>query len=163
MHPITRHHGTAARPRGPTGTPRASLRQTHGGRSANARVPPVDSVDDPLRRRRTTVWIKLPGVSSSCRQGVNSGCRLTLAPCSRPSRTLRAAFGDGLRPSLTATVRDALHQCRPGRRNGLRPNTETVDPETVNSGQGWPTAFPATGWVSRLAKFLRLPLLHRVF
>jgi hypothetical protein len=70
-------HGTAARPRGPTGTPRASLRQTHGGRSAKARVPPVDSADDPLRRRHTTVWIKLPGVSSSCRQGVNSGCRLT--------------------------------------------------------------------------------------
>jgi hypothetical protein len=61
MHPVTRHHETAGRPRGPTGTPRASLRQTHGGRSAKARVPPVDSADDPLRRRRTTVWIKLPG------------------------------------------------------------------------------------------------------
>jgi hypothetical protein len=36
-----------------------------------------------------------------------------LAPCPRPSRTLRAAFGDAPRPFLTATVRDALHQCRP--------------------------------------------------
>jgi len=62
-----------------------------------------------------------------------------LAPCSRPSRTLRAAVGDGPRPFLTATVRNALHHCRRGRRNGLRPNKETVDPETVNSGTALPS------------------------
>jgi hypothetical protein len=39
MRPVTRRHGTAARPRGTTSTPRASLRQTHGGRSANAGFP----------------------------------------------------------------------------------------------------------------------------
>jgi hypothetical protein len=43
---------TVARPRGPTGTPRASLRQTRVGRCAMARVPPMDFGDDPLRRDR---------------------------------------------------------------------------------------------------------------
>src|SRR5690348_14245859 len=33
--------------------------------------------------------------------------RASLAPCSPPSRSLRAAFGGGLRPTLTAAARDA--------------------------------------------------------
>ena len=32
----------------------------------------------------------------------------TIAPCSRPSTPLRAAYGGGLRPALTAAVRGAL-------------------------------------------------------
>jgi len=43
----------------------------------------------------------------------------------RPSRTLRAASGGGLRPSPTAAARGAPGWCRPGRRNGPQPNQET--------------------------------------
>ena len=32
----------------------------------------------------------------------------TMAPCSRPSTPLRAAYGGGLRPVLTATARGAF-------------------------------------------------------
>ena len=38
----------ALHPRGPTGTSRAPLRQPPGGALRGARVPPVDSVDEPL-------------------------------------------------------------------------------------------------------------------
>ena len=82
-----------------------------------------------------------------------------LAPCSRPSRTLRAAVGDGPRPFLTATVRNALHHCRRGRRNGLRPNKETVDPETVNSG----TALPSDRSALVSWHIFRWALLHQVW
>ena len=34
----------------------------------------------------------------------------TIAPCSRPSTPLRAAFGGGLRPALTAPARGALRK-----------------------------------------------------
>jgi len=45
--------------------------------------------------------------------------RLMMPPCSRPSRTLRAAPArGGLRPSLTAAVRDGLGECRSGRQDG---------------------------------------------
>ncbi len=50
-----------------------------------------------------------------------------LAPCSPPSRPLRAAFGGGLRPVLTAAARGAT--ANPGRdeENGpLRSNKETA-------------------------------------
>ena len=39
---------------------------------------------------------------------------MSLAPCSGPSRTLRAACGDGLRPSLTAPVRAAIDSVQVG-------------------------------------------------
>ena len=42
----------------------------------------------------------------------------SLAPCSPPSRPLRAASGGGLRPVLTAAVRGALLVGRSGRRDG---------------------------------------------
>ncbi len=34
----------------------------------------------------------------------------TIAPCSQPSTPLRAAFGGGLRPALTAAARGALRK-----------------------------------------------------
>ena len=42
----------------------------------------------------------------------------SLAPCSPPSRPLRAASGGGLRPALTAAARGASAVARSGRRNG---------------------------------------------
>src|SRR5215470_778783 len=42
----------------------------------------------------------------------------SLAPCSPPSRPLRAASGGGLRPVLTAAARGALPEGRSGRRDG---------------------------------------------
>ena len=44
--------------------------------------------------------------------------RFSLAPCSPPSRPLRAASGGGLRPVLTAAARGALPRGRSGRRDG---------------------------------------------
>ena len=38
----------------------------------------------------------------------------SLTPCSPPSRTLRAACGGGLRPSLTASVLGVLREIGPG-------------------------------------------------
>src|SRR2546427_6248674 len=40
------------------------------------------------------------------------------AACSRPSRPLRAAFGGGLRPALTAAARGAAAMGSSGRRDG---------------------------------------------
>src|SRR5262249_24577894 len=42
----------------------------------------------------------------------------SLAPCSPPSRPLRAASGGGLRPVLNAAARGALPEGRSGRRDG---------------------------------------------
>src|SRR5215472_5799643 len=42
----------------------------------------------------------------------------SLAPCSPPSRPLRAASGGGLRPVLTTAARGALSEGRSGRRDG---------------------------------------------
>ena len=41
-----------------------------------------------------------------------------MPPCSRPSSTLRAAFGGALRACLTAAVRGELRERRSGRRDG---------------------------------------------
>jgi hypothetical protein len=46
-----------------------------------------------------------------------------MAPCSPPSRTLRAR--GGLRPSLTAAVRGARRGSRSGQRNGPQSSKET--------------------------------------
>jgi hypothetical protein len=42
----------------------------------------------------------------------------SLAPCSPPSRPLRAASGGGLRPVLTAVARGVLPEGRSGQRDG---------------------------------------------
>ena len=77
------------RPRGSTGTPprRRSLR--NGRRSLPARVPPVDSVDDPLRQCRLKHSRPRRGSSFTCRQGSSSGCRLT--PVARVEKCRLAA------------------------------------------------------------------------
>ena len=53
----------------------------------------------------------------------------TIAPCSQPSTPLRAAFGGGLRPALTAAVRGAL---RNSGRGGETPfsRTKKLHPQT---------------------------------
>jgi len=78
------HIWTAARPRGPTGTPCAVARRAMEG-SLPARVPSMDSVDDPLRQCCFDRQQPAREVNSSCRQGVNSGCRLTptIAPATK--------------------------------------------------------------------------------
>jgi hypothetical protein len=52
-----------------------------------------------------------------------------LASCSPPSRTLRAACGGGLRPSLTAAARDALIASGEGGKTP-QPNRKTLTDET---------------------------------
>ena len=49
-----------------------------------------------------------------------------LASCSPPSRTLRAACGGVLRPSLTAAARDALIASGRGGKTPLQPNRKTL-------------------------------------
>lgn len=51
---------------------------------------------------------------------------LTMVPCLRPSRTLRAAFGGGLRQFLTGAEPGIDGIVRPGRRNGARPDRDTL-------------------------------------
>ena len=70
---------------------------------------------------------------------------LQFAPRSGPSVTqvttaikdARAAFGGGLRPSLTAATARVLCMVRPGRRNGVQPNKETAQ-EGGGLGQNHP-------------------------
>ena len=57
------------------------------------------------------------GNSQICVTGLTSG-----APCSPPSRTLRAASGGGLQPPLTAAARDAFEVS--GRDEETAPFTE---------------------------------------
>src|SRR5438105_5649080 len=50
-----------------------------------------------------------------------------VAPCSAPSRPLRAASGGGLRPALTAPARAALRTQKP-RRGDIRPHPTNGEP-----------------------------------
>src|ERR1700704_6842565 len=52
--------------------------------------------------------------------------RLSLAPCSPPSRTLRAA-SRWPAAILDRSCAQRLRELRPGRRNGSQPNRETPD------------------------------------
>src|SRR6201747_925104 len=52
--------------------------------------------------------------------------RLSLAPCSPPSRTLRAA-SRWAAATLDRSCAQRLRELRPGRRNGSQPNRETPD------------------------------------
>jgi len=55
---------------------------------------------------------------TSCRSARDRSSRpASLAPCSPPSRPLRAASGGGLRPALTAPARGAQQRSWSGRRN----------------------------------------------
>jgi hypothetical protein len=100
-------------------------------------------IDHAVEFGSTTRTVQI--VSPGCRPkraipGVKAGCPA--------SRRQVAADPHGARRT---------HQCRPGRRNGLRPNKETVDPETVNSGKVGRPPFLATGRVSRLGIFFDGP------
>ena len=53
--------------------------------------------------------------------------RATTTSCSPPSRTLRAACGGGLRPSLTAAARDVLKQPRVGTKKRPPGRTKKLD------------------------------------
>src|ERR1700712_2468474 len=53
--------------------------------------------------------------------------RLSLAPCTPPSRTLRAA-SRWPAAILDRSCAQRLRELRPGRRNGSQPNRETPDP-----------------------------------
>ena len=53
-----------------------------------------------------------------------------LASCSPPSRTLRAACGGGLRPSLTAAARDAHIASGRGGKTPLQPNRKPLIEDT---------------------------------
>ena len=52
----------------------------------------------------------------------------SVASCSPPSRTLRAAAGGGLRPSLTATARAAQRRSGRDEKTALQPNQKTAKP-----------------------------------
>src|SRR5579864_563214 len=54
----------------------------------------------------------------------------SVTPCSPPSRTLRAASGGGLRPSLTAAARDVTGQGQVGTEK--RPQGRTKKPTSTN-------------------------------
>src|ERR1700690_3439434 len=51
----------------------------------------------------------------------------SIAPCSPPSRPLRAASGGGLRPALTAAARGGAWDRGRGGETGPRSNRETVE------------------------------------
>ena len=75
-------------PRGSTGTSRARRSAAVEGAAQRARVPPVDYVDKPSRRRARS--------SSSPRKGSSSGCRLIPAASPRTDRAVlraRAPYG----------------------------------------------------------------------
>ena len=60
-----------------------------------------------------------------------------VAPCSTPSRPLRAAFGGGLRPALTAPARGARQP--PGRDEGMvRPAEQRDDHKAMTKLQNLP-------------------------
>src|SRR3954468_3551553 len=69
----------------------------------------------------------------------------SVAPCSRPSRTLRAGFAGDLRPSLTITARDAW-RCQAGTRK--RRSAEQGNIRVVGLGL-WCVLCDA-GWLHRL-------------
>ena len=65
-----------------------------------------------------------------------------MPPCSRPSSTLRAAYGGALRACLTAAVRDELGERRSGRRDGRLDRTTglLLGIRVSRSGPGRPEA-----------------------
>ena len=72
----------------------------------------------------------------------------SLAPCSPASRTLRAASGGGLRPSLTPAPHAARRSLKSGRRNGPFSQTKKLEcTDEINlDRQG-----PIQGWISSCA------------
>ena len=71
------HTGTAGRPRGSTGTPRAIARCAMRGARSRRGSPLWTPWTTRSARAAWTVHNAARGVNSSCRQGVNSECRLT--------------------------------------------------------------------------------------
>jgi Helix-turn-helix domain len=62
----------------------------------------------------------------------------SVTPCSPPSRTLRAASGGGLRPSLTAAARGVTPPRQVGTKKRPRSNQETDQQESRRGGIGPP-------------------------
>ena len=58
----------------------------------------------------------------------------SVTPCSPPSRTLRAADGGGLRPSLTAAARDVTARAGRDEETAFRSNKETDQQERAQAG-----------------------------
>src|SRR3954454_3454204 len=80
--------------------------------------------------------------------------RLSLAPCSPPSRTLRAA-SRWPAAILDRSCAQRLRELRPGRRNGSQPNRETPDQPrdwlslpTPNSEEAFLLSWPRIGPLS---------------
>src|SRR5262249_43688647 len=69
----------------------------------------------------------------------------SVTPCSPPSRTLRAAAGGGLRPSLTAAARDVTRAMQVGakkRPSGRTKKLTLRKLENVASAAGYPKTKP---------------------
>jgi hypothetical protein len=68
------------------------------------------------------------GQGAGLREQEHRKCRrpacVSLAPCSRPSRPLRAAFGGGLRPVLTAPARGTIDNLQAGTKERLSARTK---------------------------------------
>src|SRR3954466_95437 len=95
--------------------------------------------------------------------------RLSLAPCSPPSRTLRAA-SRWPAAILDRSCAQRLRELRPGRRNGSQPNRETPDQPrdwlslpTPNSEEAILEMLPTTHRqaVEQFGKFLDMSRLFR--
>jgi len=87
------HTGTAGRPRGSTGTPRAIARCAMRGARSRRGSPLWTPWTTRSARAAWTVHNAARGVNSSCRQGVNSECRLT-AGTKNPAGRIGGEFLD---------------------------------------------------------------------